>query len=258
MCAQGGVGAACRGAFSIKILHCIYEQKEMNMNKLNTFLGLVFSLTLASPAQAVSSVIWDTSPPADKRELTGTLNGVRVILRPTSDTVRVVDNANFTGSNFNPPLETTMGVRFTTDFTLTFDQPIFNLRIYFNNLVAVAGDGIKVFYEIDQPDKFDFLLGFDVTNTSINNGVDLNFVNGINVIDGAIVFTESVSSLTVEGRSRGNPDPRGSGTFTLAVPFSFNDGVVTMVGIACFGGLKGLEHLRKGRNRNKGNLFFWR
>lgn len=29
------------------------------MNKLNTFLGLVFSLALASPAQAVSSVMWD-------------------------------------------------------------------------------------------------------------------------------------------------------------------------------------------------------
>ena len=88
------------------------------MNKLNTFLGLVFSLALASPAQAVSPVMWDTSR-FSLTEVMGTLNEVGVTFR--SDSESTLQLINLDGADFDPPLETTIALKFESDFTVTFD-----------------------------------------------------------------------------------------------------------------------------------------
>ncbi len=108
-------------------------------------------------------------------------------------------------------------------------------------------------YTFDQP--FRIVEGFE-SATIIHDGRTIDFRGGNNTEEGILEFTGPIRSLTVDSGIE-NPGPgtarliAGQGVVAFAVPFGFNNGVVTMVGIALFAGLKGLEHLRKGRNRNK-------
>ncbi len=143
---------------------------------------------------------------------------------------------------------------------MTFDQPIYDFHLHFLNIFNAGAEGVEIVYRFDKP--FTIVSGFESVNQARLNENLLDFrfrVGGSGREEGILRFDGPISSLTLDVGTINRindefiSDIVGSRFHVaIAVPFGFNNGVVTVVGIALFAGLKGLEHLRKGRNRNKG------
>lgn len=109
-----------------------------------------------------------------------------------------------------------------SDWTATFDPPVENLLLYLVNWRGVAGGIDPVTYQFDRP----FIILSGLGGAGVSNGNTLLTIPGSIFGDGIVLFTGSVSSLSV---STDSPTSSAQSlTFAILPPVPTAAGVPTL------------------------------